>query len=65
MLEDGLVLAGARVREGQPLVYVRLPLTGATAPAAKAPQDGVVRDLLVQAGQRVAPGDLVARIEAP
>lgn len=63
VLEDGLVRAGARVVEGQPLVYVRIPLVGATAVAAQAPRDGMVRQVLVQAGQRVAQGDVVARIE--
>lgn len=65
VLEDGFVKVGTRVVEGQPLIYVRMPLTGATAPAATAPQDGVVREVLVQVGKRVSQGDVVARIEAP
>jgi len=63
VLADDLVEEGARVDDAQPLVYVRTPLTGSTAVAARAPRDGTVRELLVKAGQRIERGDVVARIE--
>lgn len=61
--EDRLVKAGDRVEDAQPLVYVRTPLTGTVAVAARAPQDGVIREVLVQPGQRVARGDVVVRLQ--
>lgn len=64
VLVDDLVEEGARVDDAQPLVYVRTALTGTRAVAARAPRDGVVREVLVRPGQRVEQGDVVVRIEA-
>lgn len=61
--EDRLVRAGDQVEDAQPLVYVRTPLTGTIAVAARAPQDGVIREVLVQPGQRVERGDVVVRLQ--
>jgi len=63
VLADDLVEVGARVEDGQPLVYVRTALTGTKAVAARAPRDGTVREVLVRPGQRVRQGDVVVRIE--
>ncbi len=62
VLADDLVEEGMRVDEGQPLVYVRTILTGAKAPAAVSPVDGVVREILVRPGQRIEQGDIVVRV---
>lgn len=64
VLADDLVEPGARVDDAQPLVYVRTVLTGTRAVAARAPRDGVVREVLVRPGQRVGQGDVVVRLEA-
>lgn len=64
VLADELVEAGTRVDDAQPLVYVRTALTGTRAVAARAPREGVVREVLVAPGQRVERGDVVIRIEA-
>ncbi|MDQ7819754.1 MAG: acetyl-CoA carboxylase biotin carboxyl carrier protein subunit [Armatimonadota bacterium] len=63
VLADRLVAVGDRVEDGQPLVYVRTPLTGTVAVAARAPQDGIVRDVLVEPGQRIERGQVVVRLE--
>ncbi|HXF83136.1 MAG TPA: acetyl-CoA carboxylase biotin carboxyl carrier protein subunit [bacterium] len=63
VLSDGLVEEGARVNDGQPLVYVQTALTGTKAVAARAPRDGVVREVLVRPGQRIERGDVVVRLE--
>lgn len=63
VLGDDLAVEGTRVDDGQPLVYVRTTLTGTKAVAARAPRDGIVRAVLVQAGQRVDQGDVVVRLE--
>jgi len=63
VLADELAQEGMRVEDGQPLVYVRTALTGARAVAARAPRDGVVREVLVKPGQRVEQGDVVVRLE--
>ncbi|MDR7451369.1 MAG: acetyl-CoA carboxylase biotin carboxyl carrier protein subunit [Armatimonadota bacterium] len=63
VLADDLVEVGARVEDGQPLVYVRTVLTGTKAVAARAPRNGTVREVLVRPGQRVRQGDVVVRIE--
>lgn len=64
VLADDLIEEGGSVADGQPLVYVRIPLTGTKAVAARAPRDGVVRQVLVRPGQRVEQGDVVVRLEA-
>ncbi|TMI75895.1 MAG: biotin/lipoyl-binding protein [Bacillati bacterium ANGP1] len=61
--EERLVKAGDQVEDAQPLVYVRTSLTGAIGVAARAPQDGIVREVLVQPGQRIERGDIVARLQ--
>lgn len=63
VLADELVEAGTRVEDAQPLVYVRTALTGTIAVAARAPREGVVREVLVAPGQRVERGDVVIRID--
>lgn len=63
VLADRLVAVGDQVEDGQPLVYVRTPLTGTVAVAARAPQDGIVRDVLVEPGQRIERGQVVVRLE--
>src|SRR2546422_9253244 len=61
--EERLVKAGDQVEDAPPLVYVRTSLTGAIGVAARAPQDGIVREVLVQPGQRIERGDVVARLQ--
>ncbi|MDR7416724.1 MAG: biotin/lipoyl-containing protein [Armatimonadota bacterium] len=56
-----VVSAGERVREGDPLVYVRTS-TKPREVAARAPRDGVVAEVLVRAGQRIQIGDPVVRL---
>lgn len=63
VLADDLVEVGARVEDAQPLVYVRLPLTGRKDVAATARGDGIIREVLVEVGQRIEPGDVVVRME--
>jgi len=58
-----LVAVGDLVEDGQALVYVRTALTGSVSVAARAPRAGVVREVVIVAGQRIERGDLVARIE--
>lgn len=62
VLADDLVEVDARVEDAQPLLYVRTPLTGLKSVAARAPRDGVVREVLVRPGQRVERGDIVVRL---
>jgi biotin carboxyl carrier protein len=57
-----VVSVGDRVREGDPLVYVRTT-TKAREVAARAPRDGVVAEVLVRAGQRIRIGEPVVRLE--
>lgn len=61
--EDRLVKVGDQVEDAQPLLYVRTALTGTIGVAARAPQDGVVREVLVQPGQRIERGDIVVRLQ--
>ncbi|HEV8354366.1 MAG TPA: biotin/lipoyl-containing protein [bacterium] len=58
-----LVGVGDVVDDGQAMVYVRTALTGSVSVAARAPRAGVVREVVIVAGQRIERGDLVARIE--
>lgn len=62
VLADDLVEVGVRVEDAQPLVYVRTALTGLKSVAARAPREGVVREVLVRPGQRVERGDVVVRL---
>jgi biotin carboxyl carrier protein len=62
VLADDLVEVDARVEDAQPLLYVRTPLTGLKSIAARAPRDGVVREVLVRPGQRVERGDIVVKL---
>ncbi len=62
VVADDMVEVGARVEDGQPLVYVRT-LTQPKAVAATAPRDGTVREVLVKTGQKIERGDVVVRIE--
>jgi len=55
------VAAGTAVQEGTPLIFVQT----ATKPrevAARANRDGIVSEVLIRVGDRVSPGDMVARI---
>lgn len=62
VLEEGLVKAGDRVRDGDPLVYVRT--VAGRAVAARAPADGVIVEVLVRPGQVIREkGQVVARLE--
>ena len=63
VLADDLVEVGDRVEDAQPLVYVRTALTGAEGIAARAPRDGVVREVSVVPGQKIKQGDIVVRLE--
>lgn len=63
VLEDRLVKVGDQVEDAQPLVYVRTALTGVVGVAARAPQDGAIREVLVTPGQRVERGDVVVRLQ--
>ncbi len=63
VLADRLVAEGDLVEDGQPLVYVRTALTGTVAVAARAPQDGIVREVLVEPGQRIERGQVVVRLQ--
>lgn len=61
VLEFGLARPGESVRDGDPLVYVRT-LVGRGV-AARAPRDGVVAEVLVRPGQRIAvKGAVVVRL---
>lgn len=62
VLADDLVEMGVSVEDAQPLVYVRTALTGLKSVAARAPREGVVREVLVRPGQRVERGDVVVRL---
>lgn len=62
VLADGIVEVGAKVEDGQPLVFIQT-VTQSRAVAATAPRDGTVREVLVKAGQRIQRGDIVVRIE--
>lgn len=62
VLADDLVETGVLVEDAQPLVYVRTALTGLKSVAARAPREGVVREVLVRPGQRVERGDVVVRL---
>ncbi|MDR5709977.1 MAG: biotin/lipoyl-containing protein [Armatimonadota bacterium] len=55
------VSVGDRVREGDPLVYVRTS-TKPREVAARAPRSGVVAEVLVRPGQRIQIGDPVVRL---
>ena len=61
VLPNGLVAAGAMVREGDILVYVTT-ITGPAA-AVRANVDGVVREVLVRPGDKVRTGDVLVRVE--
>lgn len=63
VLADDLVDVGERVEDAQVLLYVRTALTGLKSVGARAPRDGLVREVLVRPGQRVERGDVVVRIE--
>lgn len=63
VLADRLPKAGDQVEDAQPLVYVRTALTGAVGVAARAPRDGIVRDVLVRPGQRIERGEVVIRLQ--
>lgn len=53
---------GSSVQQGSPLVKINT-LTGESA-ASRASQDGTVKEILVQPGDKVAVGQVVARIFA-
>lgn len=63
VLEDRLVAVGERVEHAQPLVYVRTPLIGTIGVAARAPRDGIIREVLVRPGQRIRHGEVVVRLQ--
>ena len=62
VLAKDLAVAGTTVREGAILVYVDT-VTG-PAVALRANTDGVVREVLVRAGDRIKTGDVLVRIES-
>jgi biotin carboxyl carrier protein len=61
VVSQGLVTPGTVVREGNVLVNVQT-LAG-PMPTARATSDGVVREVLVKAGETIRSGDVVARVE--
>jgi biotin carboxyl carrier protein len=56
-----LAVVGQAVHQGDPLVFVST-MTGAAVPAARAPADGQVVEVLVHAGDHVNIGDPVVVI---
>ena len=62
VLPQGLTTVGATVKEGTILVYVNT-ITGPAA-AVRANTDGVVREVLVRAGEQIKSGDVLVRIES-
>lgn len=56
------VSVGAAVREGDELV--RVETLAGSATAARATASGMVKDVLVGAGQEIRSGDVVVRLEA-
>jgi biotin carboxyl carrier protein len=62
VVADGLARVGDQVSEGDPLVYVRTQI--GRAPAARAPVDGRVAEVLVSPGTEIRElGAVVARLE--
>lgn len=57
-----LAAVGQAVKQGDIILFVRTP-TGSAIPAARAPVDGRIVQVLVNAGDRVNIGDPVAVIE--
>jgi pyruvate carboxylase len=51
------------VKQGDPMVFLRGTTSGASVPAAVAPADGRVVQVLVRPGDRVNIGDVVAVIQ--
>jgi biotin carboxyl carrier protein len=58
---DGLVKAGQSVHEGDVLVKIDT-ITGAIS-ASRATTNGIVKEVLISPGAKIAAGDIVARIE--
>lgn len=61
VVAQGLVTPGTVVSEGNILVNVQT--IAGPMPTARATSDGVVREVLVKAGDTIHSGDVVARIE--
>ncbi len=61
VLTDQLAVVGQNVREGDVLLKVQT-ISGAV-PAVRASTDGVVRQVLVHPGERVAAGQVVVKLE--
>lgn len=57
-----LATVGQTVKQGDPLLFVRSS-TGGAVPAARAPVDGQVTQVLVRPGDRVNIGDVVVVIQ--
>lgn len=58
---NGLVQIGMTVRVGTPLVMIDTPV--GPVPAVRANVDGVVREVLVQPGEKIQPGVILVRLE--
>lgn len=57
-----LATVGQTVKQGDPLLFVR-STTGGAVPAARAPADGRVTQVMVRPGDHVNIGDVVAAIQ--
>lgn len=58
-----LAKVGQAVKQGDPLVFLRGTSSGAAVPAAVAPVDGQVAQVMVRPGDHVNIGDVVAVIQ--
>ena len=58
-----LAKVGQTVKQGQPLVFIRGTTSGAAVPAAVAPANGQVVQVMVRPGDHVNIGDPVAAIQ--
>lgn len=61
VLAGQLAVVGQSVREGD--VLLKVQTIGGAVPAARASSDGVVRQVLVHPGERVAAGQVVVKLE--
>lgn len=61
VVSEGLVTPGTVVSEGSVLVNVQT--IAGPMPTARATSNGVVKEVLVKAGETIRSGDVVARIE--
>ena len=61
VIAEQLAVVGQNVREGDVLVKIQT-ISGAV-PAARSSADGVVRQVLVSPGERIAAGQVVVKVE--